>query len=36
MVLYISVRFHENISVFNLQIGHEYMVETAMFNVQGQ
>ena len=35
MMLYIHVSFHENISnTFNLQSGHEYMVEIAIFNVQ--
>ena len=35
MMLYIHVNFHENISnAFNLQSGHEYMVEMAIFNVQ--
>ena len=36
MVLYIHLRFHKKISQtdFNLQSGHEYMVEMAMFNVQ--
>ena len=35
MMLYIYVRFHENISNgFQLRSGHEYMVEKAMFNVQ--
>ena len=35
MVLYICVRFHENIlNGFNFHSGHKYMVEMAMFNVQ--
>ena len=34
MVLYICLRFHENISIFNLQSGHEDMVELAMLSVQ--
>ena len=34
-MLYICVWFHENISNgFNLQSGHEYIVEMDMFNVQ--
>ena len=35
MVFYICMRFHEiSQTVFNLQSGHEYMVEMAIFNVQ--
>ena len=35
MVLYICEKFHNNISnVFNLQSGHAYIVEMAIFNVQ--
>ena len=35
IVLCICVKFPENISnCFNLQSGHEYLVEMAMFNVQ--
>ena len=36
IVLYICVKFHENIlnGVFNLQSGHGHMVEKVMFNVQ--
>ena len=34
-MLYICVRFHEIISNgFNLQSGHKYIVEMALFNVQ--
>ena len=35
MVLYIYVKLYENIStVFNLQSGHENMVEMVIFNVK--
>ena len=34
-MLYICEKFHNNISkVFNLQSGHKYMAEMAIFNVQ--
>ena len=35
MVLYICVKFHENILiVFKLQYGHEYMTEITIYNVR--
>ena len=35
MVLYICVKFHENIqTVSELWSGHKYMVQMALFNVQ--
>ena len=35
MVLYICEKFHQSFgTVFNLQSGHKYIVEMAMFNVQ--